>query len=158
MKLIKLQCAYRLRVSQYELQFALLVPLIAVKFSARIVVIQLTALLEYLSDCSIRVFNLDNPPTYNNHGANKTTLQQSYQPRLSFLWPILSLIKTDSISHKQRTSINLTLSAILYGFSSIMAFWQEETARFGLFPSENEIKNRSLTRTMIHSASLANLH
>ena len=59
MKLIKLQCAYRLRVSQYELQFTLLVPLIAVKFSARIVVIQLTALLEYLHDCSIRVFNLD---------------------------------------------------------------------------------------------------
>ena len=47
MKLIKLQCAYRLRVSQYELQFTLLVPLIAVKFSARIVVIHLTALLEY---------------------------------------------------------------------------------------------------------------
>ena len=52
-----------LRVSQYELQFTLLVPLIAVKFSARVVVIHLTALLEYLSDCSIRVFNLDNPPT-----------------------------------------------------------------------------------------------
>ena len=81
MKLIKLQCAYRLRVSQYELQFTLLVPLIAVKFSA----IHLTALLEYLHDCSIRVFNLDNPPTYNNHGAKKTTLQQSHQPRLSFL-------------------------------------------------------------------------
>ena len=67
------------------LQFTLLVPIIAVKFSARIVVIHLTALLEYLSDCSIRVFNLDNPPTYNNHGAKKTTLQQSHQPRLSFL-------------------------------------------------------------------------
>ena len=38
-----------------------------------------------LSDCSIRVFNLDNPLTYNNHGAKKTTLQQSHQPRLSFL-------------------------------------------------------------------------
>ena len=71
MKLIKLQCAYRLRISQYVLQFTLLVPLIAVKFSARIVVIHLTALLEYLSDCSIRVFNLDDPPTYNNHGAKK---------------------------------------------------------------------------------------
>ena len=85
MKLIKLQCTYRLRVSQYELQFKLLVPLIAVKFSARIVVIHLTVLLEYLHDCSIRVFNLDNPPTYNNHGAKKNTLQQSHQPRLSFL-------------------------------------------------------------------------
>ena len=50
-----------------ELQFTLLVPLIAVKFSARIAVIHLTALLEYLHDCSNRVFNLDNPPTYNNH-------------------------------------------------------------------------------------------
>ena len=85
MKLIKLQCAYRLRISQYELQFALLVPLIVVKFNARIVVIHLTALLECLHDCSIRVFNLDNPPTYNNHGAKITTLQQSHQPRLSFL-------------------------------------------------------------------------
>ena len=85
MKLIKLQCAYRLRVSQYELQFTLPVHLIAVKFSAKIVVIHLTALLEYLHDCSIRVFNLDNPPMYNNHGAKKTTLQQSHQPRLSFL-------------------------------------------------------------------------
>ena len=75
---------YRLRVFQYELQFTLLVPLIAVKFSARIVVIHLTALLE-LHDCSIRVFNLDNPPTYNNHGAKKPTLQQSHQPILSFL-------------------------------------------------------------------------
>ena len=72
MKLIKLQCAYRLRVFQYELQFALLVLLIAVKFSARIVVIHLTALLECLHDCSIRVFNLDNPPTYNNHGAKNS--------------------------------------------------------------------------------------
>ena len=85
MKLIKLQCAYTLRVSQYELQFTLLVPLVAVKFSARIVNIQLTALLEYLHDCSIRVYNLDNLPTYNNHGVKKTTLQQSHQPRLSFL-------------------------------------------------------------------------
>ena len=33
--------------------------LIAVKFSARIVVIHLTALLEYLYDCSIRVLNLE---------------------------------------------------------------------------------------------------
>ena len=48
MKLIKLQCAYRLRVSQYELQFTLLVPLIAVKFSAGIVVIHLTALYIHL--------------------------------------------------------------------------------------------------------------
>ena len=60
-------------------------PLIAVKFSARIGVIHLTSLLEYLHDCSIRVFNLDNPPMYNNHGAKEATLQQSHQPRLSFL-------------------------------------------------------------------------
>ena len=85
MKLIKLQCAYRLRVSEYELQFTLLVPLIAVKFSARIVVIHLTALLGYLHDCSIRVFDLDNSPMYNNHIAKQTTLQQSHQHRLSFL-------------------------------------------------------------------------
>ena len=68
----------------YNLHYSM-VPLIAFKFSARIVVIHLTALLEYLHDCSIRVFNLDNPPTYNNHGAKQTTFQQSHQPRLSFL-------------------------------------------------------------------------
>ena len=73
-------------------------------------------------------------------------------------WPRLSLIKTNSISHKQRTSKNLTLSVILYGFSSVMAFWQEVTARFGLFPSENEIRNRPWTRTMIYLASLATLY
>ena len=103
MKLIKLQCAYRLRVSQYELQFTLLVPLIAVKFSARIVVIHLTALLEYLHDCSIRVFNLDNPPTYNNHGSKKPPCNKVINPDQTS-WPILSLIKTDPISHKQHTS------------------------------------------------------
>ena len=78
MKLIKLQCAYRLRISQYELQFTLLVPLIAVKFNAKIVVIHLTALLEYLHDCSIRVFNLDNPPMYNNHRAKKNHLAYTH--------------------------------------------------------------------------------
>ena len=36
--------------------FTLLMLLIAVKFSARIDVIHLTAILEYLDDCSIRVF------------------------------------------------------------------------------------------------------
>ena len=56
-----------------ELEFTLLVPLIAVKFSARTVVIHLTALLEYLRDCSIRVFNLSNSPMYNNHEAKKKT-------------------------------------------------------------------------------------
>ena len=44
------------------LEFTLLMPLIAVKFS------------EYLRDCSIRVFNLDNPPTYNNHRVKKNHL------------------------------------------------------------------------------------
>ena len=44
---------------------------------------------------------------------------------------------------------------MLYGFLSMMAFWQEEKARFEVFPFENEIKNRSWTRTMIHSANLA---
>ena len=39
-----------------------------------------------------------------------------------------------------------------------MALWQEEMARFGLFPFENEIKNRSWTCTMIHSASLATFY
>ena len=58
-----------------KLQFTLPIPFIAVKFSARIVVIYLTALLEYLRDCSIRVFNLNNPSTYNNHGAKKNHLK-----------------------------------------------------------------------------------
>ena len=62
-----------------------LVPLIDVKFSARIVIIHLTALLEYLRGYCIRVFNLGNPPTYNNHRAEKITLEQSLQHRLSFL-------------------------------------------------------------------------
>ena len=53
------------------LEFTLLVPLIDDKFSARIVVIHLIALLEYVHECSIRLFNLDNPPMYNNHGAKK---------------------------------------------------------------------------------------
>ena len=88
MKLIKLQYAYKLRVSQYELQFTLLVPLIAVKFSARIVVIHLTALLEYLHDCSIRVINLDNLPTDNNHGVKKNHLatKSSAQIKLHSLY------------------------------------------------------------------------
>ena len=46
----------KLKILESLLDFTLLVPLIAVKFSARIVVIHLTALLEYLRDCSIRVF------------------------------------------------------------------------------------------------------
>ena len=108
----------------------------------------MTALLEYLIWIT-RPRTLITEP-------KKTTLQQSHQPRLAS-WPILSLIKTDSISHKQCTPKNLT-EFDLYGFSGIMAFWQEETARFGLFPSENEIKNRSWTRTMIHSASLTTFY
>ena len=44
--------------SESLLEFTLLVPLIAVNFSARIAVIHLTALLEYLCNCSIRVFNI----------------------------------------------------------------------------------------------------
>ena len=63
----------------------LLVPLIAVKFSARIVVIHLTALLEYLSDYSIRVF--DHPHTYNNHGAkNHLATKSSAQIKLPGLY------------------------------------------------------------------------
>ena len=109
------------RVSQYELQFALLVPLIASKFNARIVVIHLTALLECLHDCSIRVLNLDNPPIYNNHGAKKPPCNKVISPDEAS-WPILSAIKTDSISHKQRAQKNLTLNVILCGFSSVMEF------------------------------------
>ena len=76
MKLIKLQCAYRLRVSYTGA--------IAVKFSAMIVVIRLTALLEYLRDCSIRVFN--NLLTHIQYSQNKKNpLQQSLQHRLNFL-------------------------------------------------------------------------
>ena len=105
----------------------------------------MTALLEYLIWIT--------RPRTNNHGAKKPPCKSS-EHKL----PILSSIKTDSISHKQRTPKNLTMSAILYGFSSVMAFWQEETARFGLFPSKNEIKNRSWSRTMFHSASLATFY
>ena len=129
-------------------------PLIAVKFSARIV-IHLTALLKYLRDCSIRVYLIwiTHPHTIITE-RKKTTLQQSLQLRLN----LLHLIKTDSISNKQHTPKNQTLSVILYGFSCIMAFWQEESAQFGLFLSENETKNRSWTHTMIHSASLATFY
>ena len=42
-----------------------------------IVVIHLTALLEYLCDCSIRVYNHDNPPMYNNHGMKKPPCNKS---------------------------------------------------------------------------------
>ena len=39
--------------------------------------------LEYLHDCSIRVFNLDNLPTYNNHGAkNHLATKSSAQIKL----------------------------------------------------------------------------
>ena len=53
--------------------------------------IHLTALLEYFRDCSIRLFNLDNPPTYNNHEAKKPPCNKIISPDLAF-WPILSLI------------------------------------------------------------------
>ena len=57
---------------------------IAVKFSARIVVIHLTALLEYLRDCSIRVFN-NLPAHIQQSRSKKNPLQQSLLTRLSFL-------------------------------------------------------------------------
>ena len=64
------------------LEFTLLVPLIAIKFSTRIVVMYLTALLEYLHDCSIRVFNqawITCPGTIITEQKNRSTTKSSAQ-------------------------------------------------------------------------------
>ena len=83
MKLIKLQCAYRLRVYQDELEFILLVPLIAVKFS---VVIHLTALLVLVIAWETVKFGINTTSVVLEMGIQ----QEWYLSQVSLLYPCYS--------------------------------------------------------------------